>query len=313
MPSLLYMDDCFLNHGSESHPECPERLRYLRAHLQSADLIQRFERPPIILATEEQLQLAHHSGYINELRKYAEAGGGWLENDTFVSQQSFDTARSAVGTVIEAVDAVMKDVGRQAVCLVRPPGHHALPTMAMGFCLFNNIAIGAMHAREHHLLNRILIVDWDVHHGNGTQHLFYRDHDVYYVSVHRSPFFPGTGAANETGEGDGLGTTFNLPLEFGVSRKEYFERFSTLLGHAASRCRPELVLLSAGFDAHHADPVGSLGLETEDYAPLTKMVQDVANEYCDGRLVSVLEGGYNVPVLAECVELHLRTLLDRTP
>ncbi|QDT33020.1 histone deacetylase family protein [Thalassoglobus polymorphus] len=313
MPSLLYMDDCFLNHGSESHPECPARLRHLSAHLQSTDLIQQFERQQIIPATEEQLQLAHHGGYIHQLKKFAEAGGGWIENDTFVSQQSFETARAAVGTVIEAVDAVMKGVGRQAVCLVRPPGHHALPTMAMGFCLFNNIAIGAIHAREHHLLHRILIVDWDVHHGNGTQHLFYRDHDVYYLSVHRSPLFPGTGTASETGEGDGLGTTFNLPLEFGVSRKEYFERFSTLLDHAASRCRPELVLLSAGFDAHHADPIGSLGLETEDYAPLTKMVQDVANEYCDGRLISVLEGGYNVPVLADCVELHLRTLLDHTP
>ncbi|MEQ9409487.1 MAG: histone deacetylase [Fuerstiella sp.] len=309
MSPLLYMHQSFLEHGSESHPECPARLRRLYAHLAETGLLKKFQTPSFMIAAEGQLQMAHHVEYISDVRRFADAGGGWLEHDTYVNRKSFSVASLAAGSVIEAVDAVLEGPAHRAVCLVRPPGHHALPTAAMGFCLFNNIAIGAIHARLAHLLHRILIVDWDVHHGNGTQAIFYRDHDVYYVSVHRYPFYPGTGSAEETGEGDGVGTIFNLPLPFGVTRQELLERFQSLLNHAASRCRPELVLLSAGFDAHHADPVGSLGLETEDFEPLTRMVMDVADEYCDGRLVSVLEGGYNVPVLTSCVERHLRTLL----
>lgn len=308
VPPLLYMHKRFLDHGSDSHPECPERLRHLYDHLESTGLAEQFETPQIVIAAEGQIQLAHQVEYISDLRRFFQAGGGWLANDTFVTEQSFGTASFAVGAVIEAVDAVMKGPNHRAVCLVRPPGHHALPALVMGFCLFDNIAIGAIHARQFHCLHRILIVDWDVPHGNSTQRIFYRNHDVYYVSVHRSSFFPGTGAADETGEGAGRGTTFNLPLPFGVTRKELLERFRTLLNDAASRCRPELVLLSAGFDAHHADPIGSLGLETEDFEPLTKMVLDVANEYCDWKMVSVLEGGYNVPFLSECVELHLKSL-----
>ena len=180
----------------------------------------------------------------------------------------------------------------------------------MGFCLLNNIAIAACVARDEHQLDRVLIVDWDVHHGNGTQDSFYADERVGFFSSHRWPFYPGTGAADETGTGAGLGATVNLPVTFGTPREAYRARFATELEKFAARVRPQLVLVSAGFDSHRADPIGSLGLETEDFAELTKLVKDVADVYADGRVVSILEGGYNPLVLAECVETHLRGLME---
>jgi acetoin utilization deacetylase AcuC-like enzyme len=180
----------------------------------------------------------------------------------------------------------------------------------MGFCLFNNIAVAAAHARVAHGLERVLIVDWDVHHGNGTQDIFYEDGAVHFLSLHRYPFYPGTGAADETGSGRGLGTTLNFPLAFGISRREYISAFATALEEAAGRCRPELILLSAGFDAHAADPVGSLGLESEDFGELTQLIVAAARQYCGGKLVSLLEGGYNVEKLGESVSIHLETMLE---
>ncbi len=178
----------------------------------------------------------------------------------------------------------------------------------MGFCLFNNVAVAAQRAMDRYGLSRVLIVDWDVHHGNGTQDVFYESPNVWFLSVHRSPFYPGTGAEHETGTGPGLGSTFNLPLPFGISRAEYRERFHSLVSTAAARCRPELLLVSAGFDAHAADPIGSLGLESEDYFDLTRLLQQVAAQHCGGRLVSLLEGGSNVDALAESVAFHLQAL-----
>jgi acetoin utilization deacetylase AcuC-like enzyme len=201
--------------------------------------------------------------------------------------------------------------GRNALCLVRPPGHHATPTHSMGFCLFNNIALAAQRARQAHDLKRILIVDWDVHHGNGTQDIFYADPEVQFFSVHRygRGFYPGSGAADETGTGAGLGRTLNLPLRFGVSRKEYLAAFAAGLETAADAIKPELILLSAGFDAHAADPIGSLGLEVEDFADMTRMILQTARTHSGGRLVSCLEGGYDLEALALSVEAHLYELL----
>jgi acetoin utilization deacetylase AcuC-like enzyme len=179
----------------------------------------------------------------------------------------------------------------------------------MGFCLLGNVAIAARTAVQRLGVNRVLIVDWDVHHGNGTQDVFYEDEQVTFFSAHRFPFYPGTGRKSETGRGKGLGTTVNLPMEFGVSRRDYLTAFEAALTAAADKAKPELVIISAGFDAHAQDPVGSLGLETEDFGPLTKLVQQVAATHADGRLISMLEGGYHVERLADCVELHLRTLL----
>jgi acetoin utilization deacetylase AcuC-like enzyme len=206
---------------------------------------------------------------------------------------------------------VVRGEDSQALCLVRPPGHHALRDGAMGFCLFNNVAVGARVATAEFNLDHVLVVDWDVHHGNGTQNAFWEDGQIGFLSIHRWPFYPGTGRADETGSGRGLRWIANVPVEMGTSRADYLQQFTAALELLAQRVKPQLVILSAGFDSHRDDPVGSLGLETEDFEPLTAAVLDIADTYAGGKVVSVLEGGYNPGVLAGCVELHLRTLLKR--
>ena len=226
-----------------------------------------------------------------------------------MSRDSYEVACQAAGSAVDAVEQVVAGKYRRALCLIRPPGHHALQQAPMGFCLFNNVAVAARHAVDRLGLSRVLIVDWDVHHGNGTQDAFYSDGQVHFFSSHRSPFYPGTGAAEETGTGQGLGTIFNLPLRFGISRHEFHERFQNMLERAAAHSKPELVLISAGFDAHRADPIGSLGLESEDFSELTRLVVACANQFCGGKIVSLLEGGYDVRALAESVQAHGEELL----
>lgn len=305
---LLFDDPLFLEHHTGEHPESPERLRYLHEFLKDKPIWQRFGHGAIVPAQPAQLERVHDVTYIDALRRFAGAGGGRIEVDTVVSSRSFEVACQAAGAGIAAVDAVLSGTARRALCLVRPPGHHALPNSAMGFCLFNNVAVAAAHAIKQHGLGRVLVIDFDVHHGNGTQDIFYKSDEVYFFSVHRYPFYPGTGAAHETGSGRGLATKFNLPVRMGTPRHSYLEQFQTTLEQVATRARPELVLVSAGFDAHRADPVGSLGLETEDFEPLTRLVVQVADQYCQGRLVSLLEGGYNVRALAESVQCHMEAL-----
>ena len=308
--TLLYSDDRFLNHETGTHRECPERLKSISAELKKTGLAARCQSRETRLATIDELSKIHGGMYVDRVGRYAREGGGWIEGDTFMSPQSYDVACRAAGTSLAAVDAVMQGPEKRALCLIRPPGHHALVHEAMGFCLFNNIALAADRAVTHHRLERVLVIDWDVHHGNGTQDIFYERDDVWFLSVHRSPFYPGTGQKDETGTGKGLGTKFNLPITFGTSRKEYLARFESLLTDVAARCRPEMVLISAGFDAHAQDPIGSLGLETEDFQTLTTLVVQVAETYCKGRIVSCLEGGYHVQRLAESVACHLKTLLQ---
>ena len=307
--TLLFADPIFLRHETGQHPESAARLNSVRQRMEQTNLWDRLTHGTVEPATQEQLARIHTPQYISAVKEFAEKGGGRIEADTVVSPKSYQVAMHAAGAAVQAVDQVLTGSHRQAFCLVRPPGHHALPSKAMGFCLFNNVAIAAHHARVVHELSRILIVDWDVHHGNGTQDVFYEMEQVFFFSVHRSPFYPGTGDADETGRGRGLGTIFNLPLKFGTSRREYRERFQTMLQRAVARCRPELILISAGFDAHTDDPIGSLGLESEDFGALTESVVDAARQSCQGRLVSLLEGGYNVEALAESVQVHLETLL----
>ena len=308
--TILYSDDRFLNHETGTHRECPERLKSIAAELKKTGLAARCQSRETRLATIDELSKIHGGMYVDRVDRYAREGGGWIEGDTFMSPQSYDVACRAAGTSLAAVDAVMQGPEKRALCLIRPPGHHALVHEAMGFCLFNNIALAADRAVTHHRLERVLVIDWDVHHGNGTQDIFYERDDVWFLSVHRSPFYPGTGQKDETGTGKGLGTKFNLPVAFGTSRKEYLARFESLLTDVAARCRPEMVLISAGFDAHAQDPIGSLGLETEDFQTLTTLVVQVAETYCKGRIVSCLEGGYHVQRLAESVACHLKTLLQ---
>jgi acetoin utilization deacetylase AcuC-like enzyme len=307
--TLLYYDPRFLEHDTGAHPEQPERLRRIVARLEQTGLAAQCARPTWDPASRSCLELIHEPAHIDRVATLAQRGGGYLDSDTVVSRASFEVAQLATGAACDAVDRVLRGEDTTALCVARPPGHHALPERAMGFCLFNNIAVAASLALEEYNLDRVLIVDWDVHHGNGTQDVFYADGRVAFFSIHRWPFYPGTGAADETGTGDGLGATRNLPIEFGTPRAGYLGRFRRELEDFAGRIRPQLVLVSAGFDSHRTDPIGSLGLEVEDFAELTRIVRDVAAIHAGGRIVSLLEGGYNPPVLAECVEMHLRGLL----
>ena len=307
--TLLYYDTHFLDHDTGRHPEQPERLRQIIAHLEHRGLAAKCQRPTWQPATRETLMGVHEPGYIDRIAAVAEQGGGRLDPDTVASSASFKVAQLAAGAACDAVDRVLSGEDKTALCLVRPPGHHALPERAMGFCLFNNIAVAARVAHDKHNVDRVLIVDWDVHHGNGTQDMFYADGNVGFFSAHRWPFYPGTGDADETGTGDGLGATRNLPITFGTPRADYKDLFRRGLEDFAGHIRPQVVLISAGFDSHREDPIGSLGLEVEDFGDLTQMVLDVANAHAKGRVVSLLEGGYKPPVLSRCVETHLQTLL----
>jgi acetoin utilization deacetylase AcuC-like enzyme len=307
--TLLYADPRFLDHDTGDHPESPVRLRYIAQRLQAEGLTARCTRPDWLAADETLLAAVHERSYLERLSLAAQRGGAQLDADTVLSPASYDVARLAAGAACDAVRRVVAGDDRRALCLVRPPGHHALARRAMGFCLLGNVAVAARMALDQLGLERVLIVDWDVHHGNGTQDMFYDDPRVGYFSIHRWPFYPGTGSDDETGAGDGRGYTRNLPTTFGTPRREQLASFAGELADFAARVKPQLVIVSAGFDAHAADPVGSLGLETEDFADLTRAVLAVADDHCAGRTVSVLEGGYNPPVLAECVALHLERLL----
>ena len=305
----LFTDRRMLDHVTpHRHPESPERLQAIQRHLDRTGLLKSCESGKVREATSEELTRVHSAEYLAQLSEFESSGGGLAESDTWVGPGSLQAARLAAGAAIEAVSHVLRGTHRRAMCLVRPPGHHALAAAPMGFCIYNNIAVAAADAVARHELDRVLIVDFDVHHGNGTQDIFYTDPCVAFLSIHRFPFYPGTGLARDSGSGKGQGLTLNVPLPFGISRSEYRASFRSGLEVMADRTRPQLVLVSAGFDAHAEDPVGSLGLETEDFEDLTRRIVDVAETHAEGRIVSVLEGGYNLSRLAGCVEAHLLAL-----
>jgi acetoin utilization deacetylase AcuC-like enzyme len=307
--TLLYCDPLFLQHQTGAHPERPLRLASIDLELNERGLADRCMRPTWSPASLEQLARVHDEGYVAEVQRFAAAGGGRLDADTVVSQHSYEVARAAAGAACDAVPRVVPGEDRKALCLVRPPGHHALRAAPMGFCLFNSVAVAAATATNDLGLDRVLIVDWDVHHGNGTQDTFWQDEQVGFLSIHRWPFYPGSGDSTETGAGPGLGTTRNLPITFGTPRQEFLATFANELEAFAAKIRPQLVLVSDGFDAHREDPIGSLELETEDFAELTRVVRQVAASHCEGRIVSLLEGGYHPARLAESVAAHLAALL----
>lgn len=309
--TLLYYDPCFLRHETGAHPERADRLRRIAERLARSGLDRKCRRPEWGPAGRQALARVHWPRYIDEVWALAKSGGGELDADTVVSPASYEVALEAAGAVCDAVRRVVQGEDATALCLVRPPGHHALAGRAMGFCLFNNVAVAARLAIEELGLERVLIVDWDVHHGNGTQAAFWEEPRVGFLSIHRWPFYPGTGLEDETGAGPGLGYTVNLPVAYGTPRADYLARFTHALDRFADRIKPQLVLVSAGFDPHRLDPVGDLGLETEDFATLTSRVLDVAEVHAAGRLVSVLEGGYDLEATAEGVEAHLAEMLRR--
>jgi acetoin utilization deacetylase AcuC-like enzyme len=290
------------------HPEQPARFSAIMNRLEFTGLGHDLARLPSRVATDDELALAHDRGYIALVGKeVAEERRHLSTGDTNICPESAAIARLAAGGVLSAVDAVFAGEVQNAFCVVRPPGHHASAARGMGFCLFNNIAVAARYARHKHAAERVLIVDWDVHHGNGTQDIFYRDGNVLFFSTHQSPWYPGTGDRNETGEG--AGKIINCPLPAGSGRAEIVGAFRELLLPAAATFQPDLVLLSAGFDSRVNDPLGHFLLTDADFRELTGMLLDIAEKFCGGRLVSVLEGGYNLEGLAFAAEAHVRALM----
>jgi len=309
--TLLYTARLFRDHETGAHPERAERIGRIEGRLKQAGLTIQCRQPTWEPVSRQRLARVHAPEYIDEVRALAKSGGGDLDGDTVVGPASYEVALSAAGAVCDAVERLVRGEDTQALCIVRPPGHHALARRGMGFCIFNNVAVAAHLAIGELGLDSVLIVDWDVHHGNGTQATFWEEPRVGFLSIHRWPFYPGTGREDEVGGGAGVGTTRNLPVPFGISRNDYVSLFGDALGQFAARLKPQLVLVSAGFDAHRRDPVGSLGLESEDFAPLTRRVLDAAGQFASGRLVSVLEGGYDPQSNAECIEVHLAEMLQR--
>jgi acetoin utilization deacetylase AcuC-like enzyme len=306
--TALLLDDLLMHHRTENgHPECPERLAVIRKALDPfKDLVVLRSRK----AGLDEIALCHAPQYVENVLKLIESGETELAGgDVSVCAESGHVALHAAGGVIETVDAVLIGHVQNAFCAVRPPGHHARPAAAMGFCIFNNIAIAARHAQKQHGVERVAIIDWDVHHGNGTEEIFYSDGSVLFFSTHQWPWYPGTGHASETGEGNGAGLTINCPLPAGSGREEILGAFRDRLFPALENYRPQLLLISAGFDSRAGDPLGQFRLTDQDFADLTRMLLDFAAGPCGGRVVSVLEGGYNLAGLGEAVKFHVSQLI----
>jgi acetoin utilization deacetylase AcuC-like enzyme len=299
-PTALLRSPRFLGHDTGPHVENADRIRAIEAALAEADLLR--DRPELSFgpASREQLERVHDPSYLDQVETFAAAGGGWLDGDTIVREDSFEVARLAAGAAVAAVDAVLEGTVSRAFVLARPPGHHATPGQGMGFCLLNSIAIAAAEALARGV-RRVLILDWDVHHGNGTQDAFYASDAVLFCSIHQSPLYPGTGAANERGTGAGDGYTLNIPLPPGLGDEAYRQVMTEIVIPAARAYAPELVLVSAGFDAHRDDPLANMRLTEEGFAFLASAALQIAAESAGGRLVAVLEGGYDPNALGRGV------------
>lgn len=293
VPLLVIDDRAYLDHAPGNWPEGPHRLEAIWSTLAESGVRDALTYEPPVAATEEDLGLVHTSRHIQRVRSVAENGGGYLTLDTVVTAASYRTALLAVGGTMKAVDAVLEGRARRAAALVRPPGHHATPGEGMGFCLFNNVAVAAAHALTRRHLKRVLIVDWDLHHGNGTEAAFYGSREVLFLSCHESPAYPGTGWVTDIGEGEGEGFTVNLPFPPGTGDPVYAEAFETVVKPIARAYRPELILVSCGLDAHFLDPIGRLRLTAAGYGHLAEVVCGLADELCGGKIVFVLEGGYD--------------------
>ena len=307
----LVYDPRYLEHDmGMGHPESPNRLRAIMQQLEQSGTMAQLTRIEPRMAEDEWITQVHTAAYLASLKQHAPASGRVsLDPDTSMSPGSLTAAYLAAGGALAGVDAMMANQVEHVFCAVRPPGHHAEANRAMGFCLLNNVAIAARYAQKMHGLSRVLIVDWDVHHGNGTQHCFEDDPSVLFFSTHQFPHYPGTGRESERGRGAGEGATINVPMEAGEGDDEYRTIFHQVLVPAAEQFKPELVIISAGFDAHKDDPLASMGLTESGYAELTGIVAGIAKRYAQGRILSSLEGGYNLTALAASVDAHVRGLL----
>lgn len=299
--------DCGRHDTGWGHPEHVGRLRAVtRALRNDVDLLMRVDHREGRHATFEEITLAHDASYVNDVREASAKGGARFDADTAASEGSWDAATAGAGCVLEGIDLAVAE-GRRSFCAVRPPGHHALRAHAMGFCFFGNVAIGAHYARVRHKLPRVLIVDWDVHHGNGTQALVQDTEDIHFVSMHQWPWYPGTGASDDHGPKE---TIWNVPLAGGLPAPRYVRAFLEAVDAATTAWTPDLVLISAGFDSLNGDPLGGFTLEMGDVATLTRELVDRAKAWCGGRLVSALEGGYAPDRVGEASVAHMRALED---
>ena len=302
----LLADERYLMHETGTHVESPARLRAVYDMLDREGLRDRLVSIKPRLAGIEEVALNHSASYIGMIQGM---GAGSLDTDTIVSERSYETALLAVGGCLNMVDAVMKEEISNGLALVRPPGHHAETGMGMGFCLFNNIAIAARHLLKSHRIKRVAILDWDLHHGNGTQHSFWSEREVLYMSLHQSPCYPGTGALGEIGEGEGVGFNINLPIPAGVGDRGYLQAYEELFVPAMLAYKPEIILVSAGFDSHRFDPLGGMEVSAEGFGEMTHLLMAAADELCGGKIAFFLEGGYSLDGLAESVkEVVLRML-----
>lgn len=311
-PAILY-DPVFLEHNTGRHPETAGRLTTVVDLLRSRGLWDRLRHLPVTPAELSAVEAVHAPEYLGLIRHYAARGGGWLTADTPFSARSWEAALAASGAAIGAVDAVLEGTVPSAFALVRPPGHHACVSEGMGFCLLNHAAIAARHAVRARGLERILLIDYDVHHGNGTQEIFLEDPTVLYFSIHQYPAYPGTGAAREIGAGAGIGTTVNVPLPAGVADAGHLRAFQELLVPVAREYRPQLILVSAGYDSHWANTAYlnsiRMSVSVTGFGQWVSLIRDLANELCDGHLAFTLEGGYDQKALAWSIDATFRVLL----
>ena len=307
MKTGLITSDTYQNHNTgDGHPEKIDRVTVVIDNfkkLDNKDLV--WKKPSKF--DRSLLEITHNSDYINFVEKsFPEKGLSFLDGDTIVSPGSKDATSDAVGSIITAIDGVQNKDFKNAFCAVRPPGHHAEKNKAMGFCIYNNVAVGANYLINKYKLNKIAIIDFDVHHGNGTQDIFYNNEKVLYISTHQYPYYPGSGTNDEKGKHNNI---LNIPLPAGTTSEEYLNAYEFVL-NKIKEFKPEFILLSAGFDAHKDDPLAQLQLESKDFYSITKRTLELSKQYCDGKVVSILEGGYDLQALQESTEMHVKALLE---
>ena len=307
MTTCIFTANSSIHHDTgPGHPECPERIPSIISGLKKIPS-QKLIFKNVGSFDEKYIKLTHSEKYFKKINQsFPKEGLAFLDGDTIVSKSSKEAAYDAVSSIINAIDAVMNKEFDNAFCVIRPPGHHAEKEQAMGFCIFNNVAVGAIYLLEKFKLNKVAIIDFDVHHGNGTQDIFYNEKKVLYISSHQFPFYPGTGSEDETGKYNNI---LNIPLKAGTGPEEFFDSYKRVYDKL-NEFKPEFILLSAGFDAHKNDPLANINLESKDYYTLTKEIMKIAKQVCDNKIVSILEGGYNLAAIQESAKYHVEALLE---